>query len=115
MPKDDSFHKYVMDEVFQEIEGITSRPMFGGFGIYKDGVFFALIADGQLYFKVDESNQADYERYSSKPFVYTGHKNRDVTMSYWELPVEIMEDRDELVKWIEKSVSARKSSKKNGR
>jgi len=112
MARDDSFHEYIMSEVFRDIEGITSRPMFGGWGIYKDGVFFALIGEGEIFFKVDESNQADYERHGSKPFVYTGHKNKDVTMSYWLLPGEIMENRDELIAWINKSVEARKEAKK---
>ena len=97
-----------MNEVFREMDGITSRPMFGGFGIYKDSVFFALIGDGQLYFKVGENNKSDYEKWGSKPFVYTGHKGKDVIMSYWDLPAEIMEDRDKLTKWINKSVEATK-------
>ncbi|MCH8821713.1 TfoX/Sxy family protein [Patescibacteria group bacterium] len=111
MGKDDSFHDYVMMEVFRDIDGITSKHMFGGWGIYLDGVFFALIGDGQIFFKVDESNRSDYEKHGSKPFVYTGHKGKDVTLSYWELPAEIMEDRDELEKWIEKSVKAQINSK----
>lgn len=112
MTKDNSFHEYVMNEVFAGIDGITSKPMFGGWGIYQDGVFFALISKGELYSKVDENNQADYEKLGSKPFVYTGHKGKDVTMSYWLLPEEIMENREELEKWIEKSVEASKESKK---
>ena len=110
--KDDSFHEYVMSEVFRDIDGIASRHMFGGWGIYKEGVFFALIGDGQLYFKVGGSNQSDYEKYGSEPFVYTGHNGKDVILSYWQLPTEIMEGKDELVKWIEKSAGATKNSKK---
>ena len=112
MPRDNSFHEYIMNEVFQDIEGVTSKPMFGGWGIYRDGVFFALIADGELYFKVDDSNKAEYNKYDSKPFVYTGHKGKDVTMSYWLLPEWIMEDKNELVKWVGKSVEVSKKSKK---
>ena len=112
MARDDSFHEYVMNEVFVGIDGISSRPMFGGFGIYRDGVFVALIGEGELYFKVGESNEADYEKMGGKPFVYTGHKGKDVTMSYWLLPEDIMENKDELEKWIEKSVEASNKSKK---
>lgn len=67
LKKDTSFHDFVRNEVFREIEGITSRHMFGGFGFYKDGYFFALIANGELYFKVDESNKKDYQDAGSKP------------------------------------------------
>lgn len=112
MAKDDSFHQYVMEEVFKDVERITSCPMFGGWGIYKDGIFFALIADGQLYFKVDESNQKDYEKLGSKPFIYQGHRGKKVTMTYWELPADILEDKQILTGWVEKSVDAAKRSKR---
>jgi DNA transformation protein and related proteins len=125
MARGDSFHEYIMKEVFAGIEGLSSRAMFGGFGIYKQslrpfdkssdlkhGVFFALISGGELFFKVDESNRADYEKYDSKPFIYTGHKGKYVTLSYWQLPEEIMENGDELIKWIDKSVEASIKSKK---
>jgi len=110
--KDDSFHEYVMNELFAGIDGITSRPMFGGFGIYQNGEFFALIDSGQLYFKVDEINQRDYEKYGSKPFVYTGHKGKQVTLSYWELPTDVMDNHNLLRNYIEKSVAIAKKSKK---
>lgn len=112
MAKDDSFHEYVMNELFVDIYGVTSKHMFGGWGFYKDGIFFALIADGQLYFKVDQINQPDYEKHGSKPFIYTGHKGKSVTMSYWELPADVMDDKVVLEKYVEKSVAAASNSKK---
>lgn len=97
------FLEYVLSEVLSDIDGISSRAMFGGYGIYKDGVIFAIIADEQLYFKVDESNRSDYERYGSKPFVYSQGKHKATTMSYWELPADIQEDRVEIARWVQKS------------
>jgi len=110
MPKDQSFHDYVARDLLADISGITSRAMFGGWGIYKNGVFFALIADGELYFKVDEQNQADFEKLKSHPFVYMGAK-KPMTMAYWLLPEEIMEDKTKLQQWVENSVSATMRSK----
>lgn len=101
-----------MTEVFRDIEGVTSKPMFGGWGIYLNNVFFSLIGEGQLYFKVDETNQAEYEKQGSKPFVYRGHKGKEITLTYWELPTNIMDDLDELRKWIKKSVEASGKLKK---
>ncbi len=110
MPKDQSFHDYVIDDVLAGISGITSRAMFGGWGIYKNGVFFALIAEGELYFKVDEKNQGDFEKLKSHPFVYLGAK-KPMTMAYWLLPEEIMEDKAKLQAWVDSSVAASKRSK----
>ena len=105
MARDREFHDYVMHDAFSGLGGITSRPMFGGYGIYKNGVFFALIAEGELYFKVDDINLKFFEELSSAPFVYES-RGKSMTMSYWKLPEEIMENKIELPIWIERSVSA---------
>lgn len=78
--------------------------MFGGYGIYKDEIIFALIAYDVLYFKVDATNKADYEQKGSKPFTYSQGKHKATTMSYWEVPSDILEDKEELKKWMMKAV-----------
>lgn len=112
MAKSNPFHEYVMNEVFYEIDGVISRPMFGGFGIYKDGLFFALISDDALYFKVDESNRKDFKKLGSKQFTYTTLNGKVTRINYWELPEKIIDDREELVKWVEKSVEVAQKAKK---
>lgn len=99
----DEFYEYIFHDVLGSFPNITSRKMFGGYGFYQDGIFFALIANNQLYFKVNESNKADYIAYNSQPFTY--HKNRkEIIMSYWVVPESILENKEQLAKWIEKSV-----------
>ncbi len=105
MAKDSSFYDYVLNDLFSEISGISSRSMFGGYGFYYRGVFFALIADGKLYFKAGEENKKDFLDYGSVPFIYTGHKGKDVTMSYFELPANIMDDKTLILEWVEKSAA----------
>ena len=100
----DSFHTYVVEDLFGEIPGITSRAMFGGYGIYKDGIFFALIADGELFFKVNEETKKKYEALGSRPFTYT-MRGKKMTMNYWLLPEEIMSDPEQLIEWVEQSVA----------
>ncbi len=109
--KDQSFHDYVIGDLLGGIEGIASRSMFGGWGIYKGGLFFAIIINGELYFKVDDANRADYEQLGSHPFVYTQGKSKSTTMSYWLLPVEVQEDREMLVAFVNKSVAASHNAK----
>ena len=106
------FLEYILSEVLSNIDGISHRAMFGGYGIYKDGTIFAIIASDQLYFKVGESNRKDYEQYGSQPFVYSHGKHKSTTMSYWELPADILEDRHEIAMWIEKSYEVSRSQKK---
>ncbi len=108
---DEGFHEYVINEVLVDIDGISSRAMFGGYGIYKEKVFFALIANDTLYFKVDESNKKYFDEYESKPFVYD-MKGKQMTMNYYELPADIMESREDIGDWVERSFQVAIRSKK---
>ena len=99
----DDFYEYVLHDVLGHLDGITGRKMFGGYGIYQDGVFFAIIAYDELYFIVGDSNRADYEERGSKPFVFENKAGKKTTMSYWQLPLEIMEDPLEIQTWIDKA------------
>ena len=108
------FLQYVLNDLLAGIEGITARPMFGGYNLYKDGVIFALIIRGnKLYFKADKQNRGDFEKFGSKQFIYQ-YPNSDmkIAMSYWELPADIMEDKEAIREWVEKSYRASLRSEK---
>lgn len=96
-----------MLDVFADIPGITCKPLFGGFGFYKNDIIFACIADGILYFKTDDSNRPHYEAMGCQPFVYTHKNTKKVTaMPYFELPESILENPEQLNIWIDASVAA---------
>lgn len=88
------FHEFVVHDALVNIDGITSRAMFGGYGLYKDGIIFGIIVDDELYFKVDDTNRKEYESFGSSPFTYEGKNRKKITMSYWKIPEEIIEDRE---------------------
>jgi DNA transformation protein len=88
---------------------IQTRAMFGGFGIYSDGLFFALVDEDKLYLKVSELNQADFEARGMEPFVpWPGA----APMGYWELPPGVLEDASELKVWVDKALAVAESKKK---
>lgn len=107
MKQDRGFYEYVIREALHGIPNITSRKMFGGYGLYKDGIIFGLLTEGRIYFKVNDSNRADFEARNSKPFEYI-RKRKTVMLSYWELPAEVLENSDELPQWIEKALEVRR-------
>ncbi len=111
MKKKSGFLTYLLEDVLRDIEGVTARAMFGGYGLYRNGIVFGIIADDELYFKVDEKNRAEYEAHDSEPFTYEAIKGKRVAMSYWKVPADILEDPEALLKWINTSVQASKRSK----
>ncbi|MCB2109047.1 MAG: TfoX/Sxy family protein [Rhodobacteraceae bacterium] len=108
---DASYKDYVLDQL-KQMSGVGARAMFGGFGIYKSGTMFGLIAGDELYFKVDDSNRPDFEARKAKPFVYQSAGRKPVSMSYWRVPDEILEDGDELKTWAMKAYDVALKAKK---
>ena len=90
---------FVLDQLARLGE-LRSRRMFGGVGLYCDDTFFALIDDGILYLKVDDTTRARYTRRRLKPFAPGGMPS----MSYYPVPASILEDADALVVWAREAV-----------
>ena len=100
VPTDESFKDFVLDQL-QDVNGVEARPMFGGHGLYQDETFFGILHKGKLYFKVDESTVGDYHKRKMKPF----RPNANQTLkSYYEVPVEIIEDGERLGAWAEAAI-----------
>jgi len=110
--RDTSFHDYVVNDLFADAPDITSKPMFGGWGVYRGGYIFAIISDGELYFKVDDTNRAEFEhREGSRIFSYE-KQGKTQTISYWLVTEDVLEDRKRLYELSDLSVAI---SKRRGR
>ncbi len=95
------YREFVLESL-ERVRPVTSRAMFGGVGIYADGLIFALIADDSVYFKVADSNRRDFERAGFGPFFPFGDESKP--MQYYQLPPELLESPDELRPWMEKAI-----------
>jgi DNA transformation protein len=91
------FQEFVV-EMFEPVGGVSFRKMFGGIGIFREGLMFALVADDTLYLKTDDNTAIDFKAEGSGPFVYDG-KDRPVAMQYWRLPERLYDDPDEFREW----------------
>lgn len=94
--KHNEFVEYIIGDQLVEIPGMTARPMFGGFGIYREGTIVGIVVDDELYLKVDDRNRARYEAMGSTPFTYEKKTGKATSLSYWRVPSEVVEDRTEL-------------------
>jgi len=77
---------------------VSVRRMFGGAGIYADGVMFALVADDTLYLKADDTTKQAFEAEGLSPFGYQGG-GRHVALPYWRAPERLFDDPDEMAEW----------------
>jgi len=110
MPVSEEYLAYVLEQL-AGMGRLTSRRMFGGAGIYCGGLFFALIFGDQLYFKVNDTNRSEYEKRGMerfRPYADRPH----LSMTYYTVPVEVLEDQEQLIEWGRCAVAAALNSTK---
>ncbi len=80
-------------ELFSNFPSISVRRMFGGHGVFLDGLMFALESGGELYLKADDLTIPKLAAENSEPFVYTA-RGREIALSYWKLPERLYDEMD---------------------
>lgn len=104
MAKDDAYLEY-LHELLDPLGKISSKTMFGGHGVYCNGIIMGLVIDESLYLKVDEQTQPLFIREGCAPFVYQA-KLKQVAMSYWSVPDEAMESSEQMLPWARYAYAA---------
>jgi len=97
MAATDDFIVFI-EELLAGLGPVTTKRMFGGAGVFADGVMFGLIADDTLYLKADAATQPVFKAEGLSPFVYPG-KSRPIAMSYWRIPNRLYDSPEELCAW----------------
>ena len=110
---DDSFKEFVPDQL-GALPELRARAMFGAHGLYSGGRFFGILDEGRLFFKTDARSQADYTARGMGPFTYES-KGKVLTMSYHEVPPDVLEQPQELAGWARKAIGIAANSKKPAR
>lgn len=94
-------------ELFAPFRPVSVKRMFGGIGIYADGLMFGLVFDGVIYLRVDETSIPSFEREGSVPFVYplAKHHVGRPSRHFWRLPERLYDDPDELAVWAGRALA----------
>jgi len=100
----DAFVDYLLD-LLAPLGSVSARSMFGGHGIYHEGVMFGLVADDILYLKADAENVAHFEAAGLPAFEY-GKGGKSIRMSYFLAPPEMMDDPEAAARWARRSIAA---------
>jgi DNA transformation protein and related proteins len=108
-------------ELFREFGLVQVRSMFGGAGLYTDGIMFGLVSDDLIYLKTDATTAPAFEAERCAPFEYQTKKGTRALTSYWRLPDRLYDDPDELAQWARQALTvarlgvATKPAPKRGR
>lgn len=110
---DKEFVAYVVD-LMQTMGPVHAKGMFGGHGIFLEGLMFALVADSILYLKTDKDTENEFKEKGLEAFTYI-KKDKEYKMSYYQAPEEALEDSEEMNIWANKAFSSalRAASRKN--
>jgi DNA transformation protein len=104
MTQDTEFSAFILEQM-QWLGPVTARRMFGGSGFFLEGLMFGLIFDNTLYLKADAHNRADFDALGLLPFSYP-RGSREVSLSYFQVPEEALDDKDLLIDWANRSYAA---------
>jgi DNA transformation protein len=104
MAKQNEFVNYLVENM-QTLGNVNARTMFGGHGIFLNGLMFGLVAEDVLFLKTDPQNNAFFEDRNLPHFVYE-KKGKAMQMSYRQAPESALDDPDELHDWASRSYAA---------
>ena len=102
--KPDSFRDFVLDQL-SDVGGVMCRSMFGAYGLYSHGRFFAIIHKGKLFFKTDDKSRDSYIEKGMKPF---RPSNKQTLKNYYEVPADVIDEPGLLAEWAVKAASIKK-------
>src|SRR5215467_10660780 len=108
MAVSESYREFVLEQLGR-VTRVTGKSMFGGVGIYARGLFFALIAEDRLYYKVDDRTRPDFLAVGMEPFRPFGE---DSAMGYYEVPADVVEDVLQLELWMERALQVAANAKR---
>lgn len=97
----DEFVDWVV-ELLQSIGPVGPRRMFGGTGLFMDGLMFAIVMDGVLYLKTDERTRDDFAALDLQPFTYL-RQGKTCSLSYYQAPEEVLESVETMRDWANRA------------
>lgn len=111
MPLSPGFSDYVV-ELLAGMGRVQAKRMFGGAGLYRDGVMFGILDDDAVFFRVDDRLEADLRAQGSAPWVYSMKSDGSIrSMGYWRMPETAADDPEEAVAIARRAFAAALSRK----
>jgi DNA transformation protein len=109
----EGFRTFVLEQLARTTAAVRARSMFGGVGLYSGDLFFALMDDDVLYFKVDDTTRVRFEKRGMGPFRPGGEGGE--VMQYYEVPADVLEDAEVLAPWAADAVEVARRARSRKR
>lgn len=94
-----------IQDMFAALGTVSVKKMFGGKGVYSDGMIIAVEVDGDILLKADAASAPDFAAAGCRQWAYDGKKG-PVKMPYWSIPESALDDRDEMARWARQALDA---------
>lgn len=100
-----SFRDYLADQLSGLGEVVIKR-MFGGLGLYSGGLMFGVVDDDTVFLRVDDMTRPEFVALEMPAFQPVKREPNKVSLNYYQLPSDVLEDNDELVVWAKRAIRA---------
>lgn len=105
MPTDPDFVAHAVDLV-SLVAPVEARRMFGGHGLFAEGVMFGLLDDGELFLKVDGETRPRFVAAGCRQWRYVHGKVRMENTGYFRPPDDAHEDPEAMLPWARLALGA---------
>lgn len=104
MAKRSEYVDYLLEQL-APLGGVRAKAMFGGYGVYCEELFFAIVIDEVLHFKVDDHTRPAYLAQGLTPFVFYTKAGKTTQLSYYPLPDAVLESQPALLRWAREALA----------
>jgi DNA transformation protein len=104
-----------IEEMFQALGPVSVKRMFGGKGVYHQGLFIAVEFEGEMLLKADAVTAPAFEAAGARPWTYHGKTGKPVKMSYWSIPEDAFDDPELMAGWVRLAYEAALRAPAKGR
>ena len=105
MSVDSGLYAWV-EEALEPLGRVSMRRMMGGATLYLDGTIFAILDEGELWFKADAETDAAWDAEGCERFSVTFNDGRVDTMNYRRAPADVYDDAEAMQRWAKLAVEA---------
>lgn len=100
-----AYREFVIDQL-ASLGRVSVKRMFGGAGLYRDGVFFGLIDDDTVYLRVDDTTRLDFIARGQPALRPVRSQPDKISENYFQVPPDVLEDAEQFVVWSRRAITA---------